>query len=162
MTKKARNFIASIRDVFPRALKCRCHPRPDLQLSVINRNGSILPSISVLKTAGSTLLACYIYDIVYNNDIHFTDRVQEAYTELITVKLDAFNLSISFETLIQSKFFKTLRLLPIIGPKIKDEVEKAKASVRKNKDLYNPSYLLELPAKSRTVDEMKIIIKGSS
>jgi len=88
----------------------------------------------VLKTAGSTLLACYIYDIVYNNDKHFTDRLQ-------------------------SNFFKTLRLLPIIGPKIKNEVEKAKASVRKNKDLYNPSYVLELPAKSKTVDEMKLIIK---
>ena len=52
-------------------------------------------------------------------------------------------------------------MLPIIGPKIKDEVEKAKASVRKNKDLYNPSYVLELPAKSKTVDEMKLIIQGT-
>jgi hypothetical protein len=80
----------------------------------------------------------------------------------MSVKYQNFDISLSFVTLIQSNFFTTLRLLPIIGPKIKNEVEKAKASVRKNKDLYNPSYVLELPAKSKTVDEMKLIIKGTS
>ena len=74
-------------------------------------------------------IACKLYEWVYHNDKHVSDRVQQY-------------------------FFKTLRQLPVIGDKIKAEVEKAKTDVRSQKSLYNPSYIMELPQKSSTAEEM--------
>ena len=75
------------------------------------------------------LIACKLYEWVYHNDKHVSDRVQQY-------------------------FFKVLRQLPVIGDKIKAEVEKAKTEVRSQKSLYNPTYIMELPQKSSTAEEM--------
>jgi len=82
-----------------------------------------------LKTIALTYTACKLYEWVYHNDKHVSDRVQQY-------------------------FFKVLRQLPVIGDKIKAEVEKAKTEVRSQKSLYNPTYIMELPQKSSTAEEM--------
>jgi len=82
-----------------------------------------------LKTIALTYTACKLYEWVYHNDKHVSDRIQQY-------------------------FFKTLRQLPVIGDKIKAEVEKAKTEVRSQKSLYNPTYIMELPQKSSTAEEM--------
>ena len=83
------------------------------------------PSLRVVNL----LIACKLYEWVYHNDKHVSDRVQQY-------------------------FFKVLRQLPVIGDKIKAEVEKAKTEVRSQKSLYNPTYIMELPQKSSTAEEM--------
>ena len=74
-------------------------------------------------------IACKLYEWVYHNDKHASDRIR-------------------------NYFFQTLRKLPVVGDKIKAEVEKAKAEVRSQKSLYNPTYIMELPQKSSSAEEM--------
>ena len=42
----------------------------------------------------------------------------------------------------------------MIGEKIQKQVDDAKKDVRNQKSLYNPTYQMELPAKSSTTEEM--------
>ena len=83
----------------------------------------------LLKTVSATYIACKLYALIYNHDKHLSDRIHKW-------------------------FFKTVRSLPVIGTKIQEEVNKAKADVAAQKSLYNPSYLMQLPENSSTADQM--------
>lgn len=89
----------------------------------------------IFKTVGATVTACYIYDWLYHHEKAPDRRVREY-------------------------FFQLVRKLPIVGDKIAAEVAKAKQGVQTSKDLYHPNYLMELPAKSSSVDEMTSMIES--
>merc|ERR1712106_647335 len=82
-----------------------------------------------LKAVAITLAASKLNEIVYHHDKHFTDRVQ-------------------------AWFYQFVRSLPGIGEKIQLQVDEAKATVHNQKSLYNPKYIMQLPEKSSSVDEM--------
>ena len=83
----------------------------------------------VLKAVLITWAASKLNEVVYHHDKHFTDRVR-------------------------SWFFQFVRSLPVVGDKIQDQVDEAKASVRNQKSLYNPKYIMQLPDEPSTVDQM--------
>lgn len=83
----------------------------------------------VLKTVSATYIACKLYAWIYNHDKHLSDRIHKW-------------------------FFKKVRSLPVVGTKIQEQVNKAKADVATQKSLYNPSYLMQLPENSSTADQM--------
>merc|ERR1711892_532834 len=82
-----------------------------------------------LKAVAITLAASKLNEIIYHHDKHFTDRVQ-------------------------AWFYQFVRSLPGIGEKIQLQVDEAKATVRNQKSRYNPKYIMQLPEKSSSVDEM--------
>jgi len=87
-----------------------------------------------VKSAAITILLCKVYETIYHHDKHVTERFQKW-------------------------LFKAVRQLPIIGEKIQKQVDEAKESVRSQKSLYNPSYIMKLPEHSSTVEEMKVRIQ---
>jgi len=89
----------------------------------------------VVKTVGVTFAACYIYDWIYHHDKSATTRIKR-------------------------NFFNMIRSLPVIGPKIAEEVAKARKSIQSGKELYHEHYLMKLPEKSSTVEEMILKIQS--
>ena len=83
----------------------------------------------VIKTVGTTAIACYIYDYVYNHEKSVKFRVNR-------------------------NFWNFIKSLPMVGDKIREELSKVQKGIKNAPDLYHPTYMMELPQNSKTVEEV--------